>query len=130
MAMCRGAILLSGGAPNKGYALPNAKIMIQQGSGGFEGTPADIEIHAREALDLRRRMAEIMSHHTGQPVEQVERDIDRDRFMTAEEAKGYGIIDEIIASRALAERSSELLPGEPSRLVENASELAAEDGEV
>ena len=130
MAMSMGAILLSGGAPNKRYALPNAKIMIHQGSGGFQGTPADIEIHAREALDLRRRMAEIMSHHTGQPVEQVERDIDRDRFMTAEEAKGYGIIDEIIASRALAERSSELLPGEPSRLVENASELAAEDGEV
>ena len=72
-----------------------------------------------------------MSQHTGQSVEQVEKDIDRDRFMTAEEAKGYGIIDEIIASRALAERSSELLPGEPSRLVENSiSEVPVQDGEI
>jgi ATP-dependent Clp protease, protease subunit len=99
MAMSMGAILLCGGATGKRFALPNAKIMIHQGSAGFQGTPADIEIHAKEVLSLRRRMAEIISHHTNQPVEQVEKDIDRDRFMTAEEAKGYGLIDDTITSR-------------------------------
>ena len=130
MAMSMGAILLCGGAAHKRYALPNAKIMIHQGSGGFQGTPADIEIHAREALDLRRRMAEIMAHHTGQSVEQIEKDIDRDRFMTAEEAKGYGIIDEIISSRALAEQSPGVLPGEPSRLAGVESAATAESHDV
>ena len=131
MAMSMGAILLCGGAPGKRYALPNAKVMIHQGSGGFQGTPADIEIHAREALDLRRRMSEIMSHHTGQSVEQVEKDIDRDRFMTAEDAKAYGIIDEIISSRAAAERSGAALPGEPSRLAEvGGSTASAENREA
>ena len=99
MAMSMGAILLAGGAPGKRFALPNAKIMIHQGSAGFQGTPADIEIHAKEVLSLRRRMAEIISKHSGQPVEQVEKDIDRDRFMTAEEAKSYGIIDDTLTSR-------------------------------
>jgi ATP-dependent Clp protease protease subunit len=99
MAMSMGAILLAGGAPGKRFALPNAKIMIHQGSAGFQGTPADIEIHAKEVLSLRRRMAEIISNHSGQPVEQVEKDIDRDRFMTAEEAKSYGIIDDTLTSR-------------------------------
>jgi ATP-dependent Clp protease, protease subunit len=99
MAMSMGAILLAGGAPGKRFATPNAKIMIHQGSAGFQGTPADIEIHAKEVLSLRRRMAEILSHHTGQPIEQVEKDIDRDRFMTTEEAKAYGIIDDKIVSR-------------------------------
>jgi ATP-dependent Clp protease, protease subunit len=94
-----GAVLLTGGAPNKRFALPNAKIMIHQGSAGFQGTPTDIEIHAKEVLSLRRKMAEIIANHTGQPVEQVEKDIDRDRFMTAEEAKAYGIIDDTITSR-------------------------------
>jgi ATP-dependent Clp protease protease subunit len=96
MAMSMGAILLLGGAKGKRYALPNSKIMIHQGSAGFQGTPTDIEIHAKEVLGLRRRMAEVISEHTEQPVEQVEKDIDRDRYMTAEEAKGYGIIDDII----------------------------------
>lgn len=115
MAMSLGAILLAGGAKSKRFALPNAKIMIHQGSAGFQGTPADIEIHAKEVLSLRRRMAEIIAGHTGQPVEQVEKDIDRDRFMAPEEAKAYRIIDEIITSRAVAEKSG-ALAGEPARL--------------
>ncbi|MDQ3620576.1 MAG: ATP-dependent Clp protease proteolytic subunit [Actinomycetota bacterium] len=122
MAMSMGAILLCGGAANKRYALPNAKVMIHQGSAGFQGTPADIEIHAKEVLSLRLRMAEIIAHHTKQTVEQVEKDIDRDRFMTAEDSKAYGIIDEIISSRAAAEDGAAVLPGEPSRLMEAEAE--------
>jgi ATP-dependent Clp protease protease subunit len=99
MAMSMGAILLLGGAPGKRFALPNAKIMIHQGSAGFQGSPADIEIHAREVLSLRRKMAEIIAHHTSASIEQVEKDIDRDRFMTADDAKAYGIIDDILSSR-------------------------------
>ncbi len=83
-------------------ALPNAKMMIHQGSAGFRGTPADIEIHAQEVLAMTRRMAEILARHTGQPVEQVMQDIDRDRFMTPEEALSYGLIDRLIERKALA----------------------------
>ena len=101
MAMSLGAILLCGGAPGKRFALPNAKVMIHQGSAGFQGTPADIEIHAREILSLRKRMAEIIAEHTGQPFDQVEKDVDRDRFMTAEEAKAYGIVDGVITKRQI-----------------------------
>ncbi len=127
MAMSMGAILLLGGAKNKRYALPNSKIMIHQGSAGFQGTPADIEIHAKEVLSLRRRMAEIIAHHTGQDLEQVEKDIDRDRFMTAEEAQGYGIIDEVISSRELAETKGDgrLPPGEPGRIARETEEPTA-----
>src|ERR671918_645100 len=99
MAMSMGAVLLAGGATGKRFALPNAKIMIHQGSAGFQGTPTDIDIQAREVLALKRRMAEILAHHTGQTIEQVETDIDRDRFMTAEESQAYGIIDDTITSR-------------------------------
>ena len=119
MAMSMGAILLCGGAPGKRFALPNAKIMIHQGSAGFQGTPTDIDIQAREVLALRERMAEILSHHTGKPKEQVMQDIDRDRFMTAEEAAAYGIVDDILSSRQLAERSAgdgELPAGEAGRI--------------
>jgi ATP-dependent Clp protease protease subunit len=119
MAMSMGAILLCGGAKGKRYALPNAKIMIHQGSAGFSGTPTDIDIQAREVLSLRRRMAEIISEHTGQPVEQVEKDIDRDRFMTSEESKAYGIIDDVLASRVAAEKmGGVLMPGEPNRIAQ------------
>jgi ATP-dependent Clp protease, protease subunit len=97
MAMSLGAILLCGGTPSKRFALPNAKIMIHQGAGEFEGTPADIEIHATEVLSLRRRMVEIIAHHTGQTLSQVEADVDRDRFMSPDEARGYGIVDAVIA---------------------------------
>ena len=99
MAMSMGAILLCGGARGKRFALPNSKIMIHQGSAGYEGSPADIEIHAKEVLSLRRRVAEILAEHTHLSVEQVEEDIDRDRFMSSEEAKAYGVIDEVITSR-------------------------------
>jgi ATP-dependent Clp protease protease subunit len=102
MGMSAAAMILAGGAPGKRMALPNAKIMIHQGSGGFSGTPADIQIAAREILEMTERMAQIISSHSGQPVEQVMRDIDRDRFMAAEEAKAYGLIDEIVQRRALA----------------------------
>lgn len=99
MAMSMGAVLLMGGKKGKRFALPNSKILIHQGSAGFQGTPADIEIHAKEVLALRRRLAEIMAEHTEHDVEQVEKDSDRDRYMTAVEAKDYGIIDSILTHR-------------------------------
>jgi ATP-dependent Clp protease protease subunit len=102
MGMSAAAMILCGGAPGKRMALPNAKIMIHQGSGGFRGTPADIQIAAREILEMTERMAQIISRHSGQPVEQVMHDIDRDRFMAPDEAKEYGLIDEIVQARALA----------------------------
>ncbi len=101
MAMSMGAILLCGGAAGKRYALPNAKIMIHQGIGEFEGTPADIEIHAQEVLSLRKRMVEIISEHTGQSSERVENDIDRDHFLAPSEAQDYGLVDGVIEDRAL-----------------------------
>jgi ATP-dependent Clp protease protease subunit len=100
MGMSAAAMILSGGAPGKRFALPNAKIMIHQGSAGYRGTPADIQIAAREILSMTRRMAEIISRHTNQDVEQVMKDIDRDRFMTPEEAVEYGIVDAIMENRA------------------------------
>jgi ATP-dependent Clp protease protease subunit len=99
MGMSAAAMILAGGAAGKRYALPNAKVMIHQGSGGFRGSPADIQIAAREILSLTRRMAEIISAHSGQPVEQVMQDIDRDRFMTPQEAIDYGLLDAIMPPR-------------------------------
>lgn len=99
MAMSFAAILLAAGAPGKRYALPNSKLMIHQGAAGFQGTPTDIEIQAKEVLAVRRRMVEIIAQHSGQSVEQIEKDIDRDRYMTTEEGKAYGIIDEILTHR-------------------------------
>jgi ATP-dependent Clp protease protease subunit len=101
MGMSAAAMILCGGAPGKRFALPNAKIMIHQGSGGFRGTPADIQIAAREILDTTKRMAEIIARHTGQPVSQVMRDIDRDRFMAPEEAIEYGLIDHVMVRAAV-----------------------------
>jgi ATP-dependent Clp protease protease subunit len=101
MAMSMGAILLAGGAPGKRYCLPNAKIMIHQGSAGFHGSPTDIDIQAREVLAMKQRMAEIIADHTGRPVEEVQKDIDRDRFMTAQEACDYRVVDEVFTSRKL-----------------------------
>jgi ATP-dependent Clp protease protease subunit len=99
IAMSMGALLLSGGAAGKRFALPNAKILIHQMSGGFEGQATDIEIHAKEVINIRQRLDEILAQHTGQPVEKVRVDTERDYFMTAEQAKAYGIIDDVIAHR-------------------------------
>jgi ATP-dependent Clp protease protease subunit len=101
MGMSAAAMILCGGAPGKRFALPNAKIMIHQGSGGFRGTPADIQIAAREILGMTHRMAELISKHSGQDVEQVMKDIDRDRFMTPEEAVEYGLVDAIMQPRSV-----------------------------
>ncbi len=102
VAMSMGSLLLTGGAPGKRMALPNSRILIHQPSGGFEGQAADIEIHARETLQLRGRVDEIYAHHTGQSVGQVHDDMDRDRYFTAEQAREYGLIDRVIASHELS----------------------------
>ena len=99
MGMSAAAMILCGGAAGKRFALPNSKIMIHQGSGGFRGTPADIQIAAREILDMTQKMAGIIARHSGQDVEQVLRDIDRDRFMTPTEAVAYGLIDAVMSER-------------------------------
>ncbi len=99
MGMSAAAMILCGGAPGKRLALPSAKIMIHQGSAGTRGAPRDMEIHLREVMSTTKRMVQIIAHHSGRPAEQVERDIDRDYFMTASEARDYGLIDEIIAPR-------------------------------
>src|SRR2546421_10847699 len=100
IAMSMGSLLLAAGTEGKRAALPNSRILIHQPSGAFEGTSSDIEIHAREVLDLRRRVDEIYSKHTGQPIEQVTSDMERDRFFTSEEAKEYGLVDRVLDSRA------------------------------
>jgi ATP-dependent Clp protease protease subunit len=99
IAMSMGALILAGGKKGKRFSLPNAKILIHQLSGGFQGPAADIEIHAREALSLRTRLDEILAEHTGQTLEKVSSDTDRDYFMTATEALDYGLIDEVISHR-------------------------------
>jgi ATP-dependent Clp protease, protease subunit len=96
VAMSMGATLLAAGAPGKRMALPNARILIHQLSGGFSGQATDIEIQAREALDTRRRLDEILAKHTGQPFERITSDTDRDFFLTSEQAREYGIIDQVI----------------------------------
>ncbi len=99
MAMSAGALVLSSGAAGKRYVLPNSKVMIHQGSGGFRGTPADIQIAAREILSLTRRYAEVIAHHSGRDVEEVLRDIDRDRFLAPQEAVDYGLADAVLPAR-------------------------------
>jgi len=99
IGMSMGALILAGGTKGKRYALPNAKILIHQLLGGFEGQAADIEIHAREVINVRKSLDEILARHTGQTVEKVSSDTDRDFFMTADEAKTYGIIDSVIVHR-------------------------------
>jgi ATP-dependent Clp protease protease subunit len=99
IAMSMGALLLAGGAAGKRFALPNSRILIHQPSGGFEGPAADIEIHAREVLDLRRRLDEIYASHTGRSAEQVHDDQERDRFLNPEQAVEYGLIDRVLHSR-------------------------------
>jgi ATP-dependent Clp protease protease subunit len=99
VAMSMGALLLAGGTEGKRMALPNSKILIHQVSGGFSGQATDIEIHAKEIIDVRRRLDEIISKHTGQPLDKVAKDTERDYFMSAEEAKEYRLIDSILEKR-------------------------------
>jgi ATP-dependent Clp protease, protease subunit len=99
-AASMGAFLLAGGAPGKRFALPNARIMIHQLSGGFQGTGSDVEIQAKEMMRLKQRLNEILAKHTKQPIERIERDTDRDYFMGPGEAKEYGLIDDVIVKKA------------------------------
>jgi ATP-dependent Clp protease protease subunit len=97
--MSMGSLLLAGGAPGKRAALPNARILVHQPSGGFQGQASDIQIHAREALELRRRVEEIYAEHTGKPVEEVSEALERDRFFTPEQARDYGLVDRVMQYR-------------------------------
>ena len=103
-AASMGSLLLMAGAAGKRYALPNARIMTHQPSGGFQGQASDIEIHAREILDLRRRLNGIYEHHTSKSLKQVEKIMERDTFMTAEDAKSFGLIDEVVTKRPVPDK--------------------------
>ena len=98
-AASMGSLLLAAGAPGKRFALPNSRIMVHQPSGGARGQASDIEIQAREILKLRQRLNEVYVKHTGQSLEEIERSMDRDKFMSADEAKGFGIVDEVVERR-------------------------------
>ena len=111
IAMSMGSLLLTGGAPGKRLALPNSRILIHQPSGGFEGPSSDIEIHAREVLALRARVDEIYAKHTGQELERVHADMERDRYFTGAEAVAYGLVDRVIERRDLARGSQGLRTG-------------------
>jgi ATP-dependent Clp protease protease subunit len=99
IAMSMGALLLAGGAQDKRMALPNSKILIHQVSSGFQGQATDIEIQAREVINIKRRLEEILASHSGQALDKVSKDMERDYFMTADEAKEYGIIDTVVVER-------------------------------
>ena len=103
-AASMGSLLLMAGAAGKRYALPNARIMTHQPSGGFQGQASDIEIHAREILDLRKRLNGIYEQHTGKSLKQVEKIMERDTFMTAEDAKSFGLIDEVVTKRPMPDK--------------------------
>jgi ATP-dependent Clp protease protease subunit len=100
-AASMGAFLLTGGAKGKRFALPNSRMMIHQPSGGAQGQAADIEIQAKEILKLRQQLNEIMAEHTGRSLDEIAEDTERDRFMSAEEAQSYGLIDKVLSSRAV-----------------------------
>jgi len=106
-AASMGAFLLAGGARGKRYCLPNARTMIHQPSGGAQGQATDIDIQAREILIIRQRLNELMALHTGQPLDVIERDTERDRFMNAEQSKEYGLVDEVVSNRDAAVASPE-----------------------
>jgi ATP-dependent Clp protease protease subunit len=97
-AASMGAILLAAGTKGKRYSLPNSRVMLHQPWGGAQGTAADIKIHAEEILALKKRLNEIIAKHTGRPIAQIEKDSDRDKFMSAQEAKTYGLVDEVVES--------------------------------
>jgi len=94
-----GSFLLSAGAKGKRFALPNSRVMIHQPLGGFQGQASDIEIHAKEILSIKDKLNRLLAEHTGQPLVQIEQDTDRDNFMSAEEAKSYGLIDQVLSRR-------------------------------
>ncbi|MBR2922445.1 MAG: ATP-dependent Clp endopeptidase proteolytic subunit ClpP [Alphaproteobacteria bacterium] len=98
-ACSMGSLLLAGGAKGKRFALPNARIMIHQPSGGFRGQATDIEIHAKEILDMKKRLNQIYAHHTGKKIDVIEKAMERDNFMTPQDAKKFGLIDHIVTSR-------------------------------
>ncbi len=106
MAMSAGSLILTGGTKGKRFTLPNARILIHQPLGGFQGQSTDVEIHAKEMLELRRILDEIYSRHTGQTREQVHEDMERDRFFSAQQAVDYGLVDEIISAREVQRRQS------------------------
>jgi len=99
VAMSMGSLLLAGGAAGKRSALPNSRILVHQPSGGFQGQASDIQIHAKEALELRQRLEEIYAAHTGKPREQISLDLERDRFFTPDQALDYGLIDRVVVDR-------------------------------
>lgn len=99
LAASMGAVLLAAGTKGKRFALPHARIMLHQPQGGFQGSASDIEIHAREILKMREELNKILQKHTGQPIEKIRQDTERDFFMSGEEAKAYGIVDEVVYSR-------------------------------
>ena len=101
-AASMGAFLLAAGAKGKRYCLPNSRVMIHQPMGGFQGQASDIEIHAKEILYLKQKLNEMLAHHTGQPMERIERDTDRDNFLSAEAATEYGLVDKVLGSREQA----------------------------
>jgi len=101
-ACSMGALLLAGGAAGKRYCLPHSRMMIHQPLGGFQGQASDIEIHAREILTIRERLNKVLAYHTGQPMDVIARDTDRDNFMSGEEAVKYGLIDQVLTQRQLA----------------------------
>ncbi len=105
-ASSMGALLLAAGAKGKRYTLPNCRILIHQPMGGFQGQATDVDIHAREILKMRERLNEILAKHTGQPIERIRQETERDFFMSAEEAKAYGIVDEVIERALPRERPS------------------------
>ena len=112
-AASMGALLLTAGAKGKRYALPNARVMIHQPLGGFQGQATEIDIHAKEILKIRERLNDIMAKHTGQPIEKISHDTERDYFMSAEEAKKYGLIDEVITRQTKPLKSVE--PGDTAK---------------
>jgi ATP-dependent Clp protease, protease subunit len=106
IAMSGGSLILAGGAAGKRFALPNSRILIHQPSGGYQGQTSDIEIHAREVLELRRRTEEIYARHTGQTPEQIHADSERDRFFSSEEAVEYGLVDKVVTERQVQRRKT------------------------
>jgi ATP-dependent Clp protease protease subunit len=117
------AVLLAAGSPGKRFALPNARVLLHQPHGGMEGQSTDLETHAKEAVRQRRRMEEIVAEHTGQPLERVTEDLDRDFILTAEEAKDYGVVDQVVSRKRLVQVGTDVRSA-----TSRASERGAETG--